>query len=432
MRRCYRCVVFLLLAAIIMSGCVGQQGDLSNTIQEPVTLKISWWGSQIRHDATIQVIEMYEEQYPHIQIEYDYSSFNEYWKKLAPMAAGNALPDIIQMDVSYLSLYTSLELIDDLSPYIRSGMIDTQDVKDQFLSGGKVHGNLFGIPLGVNALNGVYDPEVFIAHGIEPPDQDWTWDDFEAMGESLRGKGVYLGTQFTPEQFFAYYLRQHGETMFAADGASLGYEDDGLFIDFFGRLQRLAQQQLIYAPDIWTSNSIKPNADPFYEGKALFNWGYSNQFIGKAESNGSRLKIIPLPGPNSDKGLFLKPSMLFSISKNSTHKEEAAKFISFFINNIEANKLMKGERGIPISSKVTEALSSGLDADFAEISDYIAWVAGHSSPMDPPDPPGTADVTVILRELNDLLLFDKISPETAALQFRQQANQILARNKHDF
>ncbi|GAA3329118.1 hypothetical protein GCM10020331_075860 [Ectobacillus funiculus] len=73
--------------------------------KEPITLRVSWWGGQPRHDYTMKVIEMYEKEHPNVKIEAEFANWDDYWKKLAPMAAANQLPDVIQMDLAYLSQY---------------------------------------------------------------------------------------------------------------------------------------------------------------------------------------------------------------------------------------------------------------------------------------------------------------------------------------
>ncbi|APO42723.1 sugar ABC transporter substrate-binding protein [Paenibacillus xylanexedens] len=420
-------MIGMLCLMLTLPGCVNQLDQRPGMIveEEPITLRIAWWGGEFRNNATIAVIDLYEKLNPHVNIEYEYSSFNEYWRKLAPHAAGNALPDIIQMDISYLSQYSSLQLLEDMTPYMQSGLIDTTDIEKEQLESGSLNGKTYGLSLGVNAMLSIYDPEVLKANDIELPTDTWTWADFDRMGEQLLGKGIYLGTYFTPEQFFAYYLRQYGSKLYAEDGKRLGYEDDGLFIEYFGRMQQLAEKKLIFAPDIWTSDIGQPDNDPFYLGEALFSWGYSNQFISTAQRYGKPLTISPMPGPNSQDGLFLKPGMFFSMAGNSRHKEEAAKFISFFVNDLDANLLLKGERGVPVSSSVKERMKLVVEPELAQVFDYIDWVADNSTQMDPPDPVGAPEVTAVLRELYDLLLFGKITPEQAAVEFRERANAIL-------
>ena len=36
---------------------------------ETVTLRFSWWGNDARHEKTLKVIEMFQEQHPNIVIE---------------------------------------------------------------------------------------------------------------------------------------------------------------------------------------------------------------------------------------------------------------------------------------------------------------------------------------------------------------------------
>jgi len=68
------------------SGSSSGSSDSGSKAPEPVTLRMAWWGSQPRHDYTLQVIEMYQQKYPHVKIEPEYASFDDYWKKLAPQA----------------------------------------------------------------------------------------------------------------------------------------------------------------------------------------------------------------------------------------------------------------------------------------------------------------------------------------------------------
>ena len=49
---------------------------------EEITLRMAWWGSQTRHDLTVEVIEMYEKEHPGVKIEYEFFSFDDYFTKL--------------------------------------------------------------------------------------------------------------------------------------------------------------------------------------------------------------------------------------------------------------------------------------------------------------------------------------------------------------
>lgn len=121
--------------------------------------------------------------------------------------------------------------------------------------------------------------------------------------------------------------------------------------------------------------------------------------------------------------------MFFSIPKSSKQKEEAAKFIDFFVNNVEANKLIKGDRGVPVSSKVVKAIKPELAEEESKIFDYVEKASRNVSVSDPPDPLGSAEVMKVLQDVSEQILFKKITPEDGARFIRDQAEKILGMNK---
>jgi len=397
--------------------------------KEPVKLRIAWWGGQSRHDYTLKVIELYESLNPHVTIEADYATFDDYWKKLAPQAAASSLPDIIQMDISYLTQYGGRNQLADLQPFIDSGALDVADISESALSGGKVNDKLVALNLGGNVLSTTLDVETMKSLGIDVPTRDWTWDDFEKMAEQAKAKGKQVGGfAFRHDVFFPYYLRTIDQKMYSADGKTIGYADDQAFIDYFSRYQKWYDNGYILSLDKETQKKGVAEEDEILLGNAISGNGWSNQFLAVANLVTDRpLELYPLPGRNGNKGLFQKPSMFFSITENSKVKEEAAKFISFFVNDIEANKLIKGDRGVPVSSKVKEALKPILSPNEVKIFDYVAWAEQNSSVGDPPNPIGATEIEKLLRDMSERILYKKISVADAAVEFRKEANAILAR-----
>jgi multiple sugar transport system substrate-binding protein len=399
----------------------------SSSGPEPVTLRIAWWGSQPRHDYTLQVIEMYQQANPHVKIEPEYASWDDYWKRLAPQAAAGNLPDILQMDLSYITQYADNGQLEDLTPYLNKE-IDVSDVSESALSGGRLGDKLYGFNLGVNALQVHYDPALLQKIGLDKLPDDWTWDTYLELGRKAKDAGLYFETGLRPEVFFAYYLRQNGQRLYSPDGTSLGYDNDQLFVDYFTRTRDMVLMGASPTPDV-TAQIKGIEDDPLVKGQAISVWQWSNQYVGLQTAAGRPLEMHPLPGPNVKQGMFLKASMFFSIASNSKHKEEAAKFINFFINDIEANKLIKGDRGVPVAGKVKEALKPLLPPELQKVFEYIQWAEQNSSPADPPDPVGTAEIIALFKDLDDMMKFEQITPEEAAKRFREEANAILARNK---
>ncbi|MEK3734456.1 MULTISPECIES: ABC transporter substrate-binding protein [Paenibacillus] len=436
-------VMFSLIGSLI--GCAGggaaEQPEATGTdaapaagagdANTPVKLRIAWWGGQSRHDYTLKVIEMYEKQNPHVTIEPEYAPFDDYWKKLAPQAVAGGLPDIIQMDISYLNQYAGRNQLADLKPFMDSGSLNVDDISENALSGGEVDGKLVAMNLGVNALQTTFDVETMKANGIDMPPMDWTWDDMDKLGAQAKEKGYQIGGfAYRHDVFFPYYLRTIGQKMYSEDGKTIGYPDDQAFIDYFTRYQRWYDSGYILSLDKEAQKKGVAEEDEIVLGNSISGTGWSNQFLAVANLVPDRpLELHPMPGPGIKEGLFLKPSMYFSVTESSKNKEEAAKFISFFVNDIEANKLIMGERGVPVSSKVKEELLPLLSENEAKIFEYVTWAEENSSPGDPPNPIGAVEIEKLLRDLSERILFKKISIEDAAAEFRSEANAILARSQ---
>jgi multiple sugar transport system substrate-binding protein len=87
-------LVFLLLLIIVLTV---------NYSQQPINLRVAWWGSQTRHNQTLEVIKLFEKRYPNIKITPEYTSWSDYWTKLNTQAAAQNLPDVIQHDYQYIT-----------------------------------------------------------------------------------------------------------------------------------------------------------------------------------------------------------------------------------------------------------------------------------------------------------------------------------------
>ncbi|MDF2668432.1 MAG: YesO [Paenibacillus sp.] len=395
---------------------------------QQVNLRVAWWGGQARHDYTLKLIEMYEKLYPNVNIEAEYAGFDDYWKKLAPQAASNDLPDVIQMDMSYLSQYGGKGQLEDLTPYTTKGAIDVSSVNESIVSSGKLDGKLYALSLGSNAMAAIYDNEALKKAGVASISPTWTWDDFTQIAAKMKGQGLIFD-HLRWDQFFPYFLRTQGAHLYNADGAQLGYTDDKLFSDYFKRYQDWYNAGYMRSLDKEAQSKGTPEENPVATGEGYMTIAFSNQFIPIQKAAKKPLMLAAVPGPNGTKGLYMKPSMFFSISKNSKNKEEAAKFINWFTNDIEANKIIKAERGIPISTKVQDALKPLLTPEETQVFDYVAWAAKNSSPIDPADPTGAAEVSKALKDAQDQLLYKKMSIEEAAAKFRKDANAVLIKNK---
>lgn len=277
-----------------------------------VTLRVAWWGGQPRHDYTMKVIEMYKKKNPNVKIVAEYANWDDYWKKLAPMAAASQLPDVIQMDTAYLFQYGKKDLLEDLTPYLEDGTIGTSSIDEYAISGGLMTENLYGFTLGSNVLTVITNDDMLDETGIKVEDENWTWNEFEKIALDIqKGTGEYGTNGMNPAHvFFPYYLRTQGERFYNEDGTGLGYSDDQLFIDYFKRQLRLVDANAFPTPDV--EAHVKGLEDEFIvTGDSAMTWNWSNQFSAFAESAQGSLSLNLPPEQAKESFIFKTKYVLF-------------------------------------------------------------------------------------------------------------------------
>ena len=422
----------LLVGSLAMSGCSKSPAPSTVAKDEnaPVKLSITWWGSQSRHDYTNKLLAMYTAKNPNITFQATPSGWDGYFDKISAQAAGDTMPDIMQMDYSFISTYSKNNTLADLTPYVTDKTIDLATADTNLVNTGKVDGKLTGIVAASTALAITYSPEVFAKAGLKVPTSAWTWADFEKDMIAIQKKnGTFGQSKIDNISTYPYWVRQYGKNMYAADGTKLGYDDDKVFVEYVSMVKRLQDAKALPNPDQWAQISAKgKEAEPVVTGQAGATMDWANYAVIVSKSNPNLKLVTPPYSSTGTKALWNKPSMFLSVAKSSKNQKEAAKFINWFLNDPEANKVINAERGIPISLKIRDSLKATLTPQQKDMFDYADVAIANSTPAAPADPAGVAEVTKALTDTVNSYLYGKTTAEASAAQFRTKANEILARN----
>jgi multiple sugar transport system substrate-binding protein len=401
---------------------------------EPVEMHISWWGSQSRHDITIEVIEMFMAEHPNITITYDFASFGDYWTLMSTKAAGGNLPCVMQQDYAYFKQYVTDGLLIPLDPYVEDGTIDLSNASEEAVDGGRVDGELYALNLGTNSQSFVIDVDKFNEAGVALPEPDWTWSDFEEINMALHDTlGIYGngGGLENPQILNALYLSL-GSGLYSDDGKSLGFTDTKPLEDYFNMMVRLQDAEAMPSRDEQVSNPPSLENNALVTGEAAMYFAHTNQIVALWQAAGEdrNLQMVPVPRAEgaTQPANYFKPSMFFSISSQCQTPDEAAMFIDYFTNSAEANQVLLAERGVPISSAVAEALKPSLTKSQLASFDFLASLEGNVSPIRPPDPAAHNDIltNVYVPLVLDPMMFKQITPEEAAQTLYDEANNILS------
>lgn len=405
-------------------------GALTPALAQETRLRLLFWGSQARADRTYGVTDLYTKANPGTAIDGEFLAWNDYWPKLATQTAGGNAPDIIQMDYRYIVEYARRGAIAPLDEFV-GGALQLADFDQDQLDGGKVDGKLYGISLGANSVALMIDTVDFEKAGIDLPGPTTTYDDIRAMGEAFASKNVgkkVIGDGSGSEPMFENWLRQRGKALYTADG-KLGWEPEDA-TEWFQLWAGLRADGITVSAEDQALDTGPLETTMLTLGKAAVIPSNSNQLVAFQAINQDRITISNFPRVSADSkgGHYRKPSMFFSVGGSSSLKEDAAKFVSFFINDPEASKVLGVERGIPASAAIREALAPTLDEQSQIALNFVANLGDLLGKL-PPSPPAAAGEidASLFRVTSQEVAFGQRTPEEAGPAFHAGATEILAR-----
>lgn len=395
--------------------------------------RLYFWGGQARADRTYGVTDLYTKAKAGTEIEGEFLAWADYWPKLATQTAGGNAPDIIQMDYRYIVEYAKRNAIAPLDEFV-GGALKLDDFDQDQLDGGKVDGKLYGISLGANSVALLVNSAVFEEAGVALPGRDTTYDDIRAMGEAfksanIRGGIKVIGDGSGSEPMLDNWIRQRGKALYTAEG-KLGFDADDM-IEWFQLWAGLRADGICVSAEDQALDTNGPlELTMVALGKAAIVPSNSNQLVAHQAINKDKLTITNYPriAAGVGGGHYRKPSMFFSVGGSAADKEAAAAFISFFVNDQEAAKVLGVERGIPCSAAVRDALAPTLDEQSQIALNFVANLGDLLGPL-PPSPPAAAGEidSSLLRVLSQEVAFGARSPEDAGPAFVQGATEILSR-----
>ncbi|MDA2807052.1 ABC transporter substrate-binding protein [Nocardiopsis suaedae] len=404
-------------AALLAAGCGGGGAD------GDVEIRFSWWGSDSRHEATQEVIDLFEERNPGITVTADYTDWDGYWDKLATSTAADDMPDVVTMEERYLREYSDRGALADLNGL---EALDTSNVDELVASSGDVEGEKFGVATGVNVFSVMADPAQFEAAGVEVPDDEtWTWEEYvETAAEITEASGgdIY-GSQSMGynENSFRIYARQHGESFYAEDG-SLGFSKETL-VEWFGLVAEMQEKEA--QPTAAESVEIEaggPDQSVLSTGSGAMAHFWSNQLAAISGAAKGDVELLRYPGESEFErtGMYFKPAMYYSVSAGTEHPEEAAKFVDFLLNDVDAGRIILADRGLPANTEVRSAIVEDLDEAGTRSADFVEELRPDIVDGPPPPPIGAGDVVEITKRVTDDVQFGEITPEEAADRFIEE------------
>ena len=416
-----RITALAVVAVLGLSGC----GGSSDTESEDgaVELRFSWWGNDARAKITQEAIDRFQEQNPDITIKPEFADFDGYFDRLATSVAAGDAPDVITLGGAYPREYGDRGALLDLSTV--SEELDTSMFPEAALGNGSFSGTQYGVPTGVNTYAVLANPRVFEEAGVALPDDDtWTWEDYVDIANEISAnspEGVYGTSDPTSADALDLYSRQQGKGLYTEDG-KLDI-DAQILTDWWTMSKGLMESGGAPEASMTTELAGQPSPEQTLMGRGLagLQLEWSNQYAAFTSASGDPLVLLRAPGESvQEPGMWLQASQLYTISAKSEHPKEAARFVDFLVNDPQAGKIIKTDRGIPANPDVLAELEPELTEMEQVVTTFMGEMAEDAGDPLVIGPTGSTESAPLLDRLNAEVLFNRMGIEEASESFVDQ------------
>lgn len=421
-KRALAAVAVVTGAALALAGCAGTSEPASSfDPNEKVTLNFTWWGNDDRAARYDALIAAFNEEYPNITINGQFTDFPSYWEKRQTEAAGGGLPDVWQFSDNYLRQYGEPGYVLDLATV--ADYIDFDTFDEALLGTGQLNGTQYSLPTGYSAWANFVNDDLIAANDLTAPEGGTSFEDFTAWMKSVTdatGGKVYGGTDVTQRiQTFELVLRADGKNLYTEDG-KLGFTEDEL--KAFWESGAAARDGITVPQN--KLEEITPKSG-FGGNLTASETSWSN-FLGGylADSGASSISLIAPPtAKQGSKDLYRQAGLQMAISADTEHPEAAAIFLDYVVNSEKAGEIFGTTLGFPASSsKLAGAVLEGADK---QVADYLDSVADRIGDAPPVPVVGYGALEQKFWDLGKALGLGAITVDDAVKQFFDEANVVL-------
>lgn len=404
-----------LAMALLATGCAASGDDSAG--DEDVSLRFTWWGSDTRHEKTLEVIALYEEENPGVTIVPEYSGWDGYWDALSTKAAANDLPDIMQQVDPYIFDYAQNGTLADLTEF--ADVLDLAPYSESIMEMSTIDGAVYGVPGGMTGMSVWLNPAAIEPTGVAMPDTDaWSWEDYADFAADVTkasgGAVIGSGQVSFDSQMFNIWARQRGEQVFSDTGVGFAPETLASWWEYVLELQESGAIPTAEQSVEAVGKSLEESG--FATGQLATQGGWASQIGAVQNVVTTPLELVQLPGESEAdvRGVFVKPSLHYSVAASSAHPEEAAKFLDFLVNSVEAGEILGADRGTPANPEVLEQLLPDLSAGDQLAAEYLLEANELAESGLPIPPAGGSLFEETFQRYSQEVVFGRMTPQDAA------------------
>jgi len=184
------CIALAAVLSLVLAAC-GGGGNSSSSGPTKITV---WHGYQDTEGTAFKaLLAQYNKEHPDVQVSDLYSSNDLVLQKVLTAVRGDSAPDVAYMFGSWSPNIAQIPKLVDMSSYVSQPDWKWDDFYPAERAAATVGNKTVGVPALVDNLAIVYNKKLFADAGIEPPNANWTWDDFRSAAAKLTdpSKGQY-------------------------------------------------------------------------------------------------------------------------------------------------------------------------------------------------------------------------------------------------
>ncbi|EFM12382.1 extracellular solute-binding protein family 1 [Paenibacillus curdlanolyticus YK9] len=344
-----------MASALTLAGCGSESGSKSDTgtkdgsasssSSEKVTIKMMHlWpsGSSKQQNMIVNdIINEYQTANPNVTIKQEILENEQYKNKLKVLSASNDLPDVgMTWAAGFLEPYVKGQLFAPLDDTLNDGL------KDSFVSGTTdayaIDGKTYALPLELNITPIYYNKAIFSKYNLEVPQ---TYEQFKQVVSTLESNGVApiaLGNKdrWTGSLWYMYLAdRLGGQDTLRNAVARTGSFEDASLVQAAQEVQDLVKANAFNKGFNGLSND--EGKSEFMNGKAAMymmgTWELPNFTTNETVPQAFRDNVgfFKFPTIDGGKGNIDSwvggPGVGLFVAENSKVKDEAKKFVKFFV-----------------------------------------------------------------------------------------------------
>jgi multiple sugar transport system substrate-binding protein len=163
--------------------------------------------------------------HPKVDVKVDYTSYGKLNEKVSTALASGLLPDVLQIGFGWIPPLASKNVLAPLDDLGFSKESLAADFPAAAVQNAQFDGHVYGVPLVVGGVQGVYRKDLFTEAGLDPSKPPTTWDELRTDAIALTQRDSSGTLQRAGFTVLTDNLRQNFAALLIANGGRLFSED---------------------------------------------------------------------------------------------------------------------------------------------------------------------------------------------------------------